>query len=227
LATVVTGVLGVLAVSATRSDDNVDYWLKAAKSASKPAGTGGAGANTTTTAPGKPSTTGPASAPGSGQPTRDDALPGALELSDGRTLGGFVYTTRGKDWEIFTDADKMIHRIPFIAVLSVTAVVVEQQQELEWRWKEMGTTEKIYTGRSFPTRRLNWTFKVIDGTTLTGTIKGQPLWLESPSGNVGPLVLSERTKGEMGQKLPDLVYVKRVIVSRRVMEQLAATASNQ
>ncbi len=35
----------------------------------------------------------------------------------------------------------------------------------------------------------------------------------------GPFVLHERTKGEFGQTLKDLIYVKSVIISRRAMEK--------
>ena len=114
----------------------------------------------------------------------------------------------------------MFHRVPFIAVLSLTANVVEEGMELEWRWKEMGTPERVYTGRSYPTRRVTWTLKLIDGTSVTGAIKGQPLWVEQVSGKFGPILLAERSKGEMGQTLQDLVTVKRLVVSKRMMDTL-------
>jgi hypothetical protein len=206
--------VGAVLVSAALSDDNVDYWLKHATTASKPAtGPGGTGDNT-----GKNPTTASAEK----RPSRPDALPGAIELSDGTILAGFMYTTAEKDWEVMVQEDKImiVHHVPFIAVLSIAANVEEEATELEWRWKEMGTPERVYTGRSYPTRRLNWTFKLIDGTAVTGAIKGQPIWIEQVSGKSDPMILAERTKGEMGQKLSDLVYIKHLVVSRRMMESL-------
>ena len=60
--------------------------------------------------------------------------------------------------------------------------------------------------------------RLIDGSTVIGEIKGQPLWIELGDKRTGPLVLHERSKGKMGQKLKDLIYVKRIIVSRKMME---------
>ena len=202
---------GLLVVSLALSEDNLDYWLKHAtsKPATKPAKTGDN--------PATPAATPPAATT---RPSRPDELPGAVELSDGKTLAGYLYTTAEKDWEVYVEEEKVFHRVPFIAVLSLTANVVEEGMELEWRWKEMGTPERVYTGRSYPTRRLTWTLKLIDGTSITGAIKGQPLWVEGVSSKFGPIILSERTKGEMGQKLSDLVTVKKLVVSRRMMDAL-------
>jgi hypothetical protein len=201
---------GMLVASAALSEDNLDYWLHHAtsKPATKPAKTGD---NPTTPA---------ATAPAGERPSRADALPGAVELSNGKILAGYLFTTAEKDWEVFVEEEKVFHRVPFIAVLSLTANVVEEGMELEWRWKEMGTPERVYTGRSYPTRRLTWTLKLIDGTSITGAIKGQPLWVEQVSGKYGPIILAERTKGEMGQTLQDLVTVKRLVVSKRMMDVL-------
>ncbi len=164
---------GLLIASLALSEDNLDYWLHHATS--KPA-----------TKPAKTSDTGPATtAPAGERPSRADALPGAVELSDGTIIAGYLYTTAEKDWEVFVEEEKVFHRVPFIAVLSLTANVVEEGMELEWRWKEMGTPEKVYTGRSYPTRRLTWTLHLIDGTSITGAIKGQPLWVERSPANSG------------------------------------------
>ena len=188
-------------------NDNLDYWLH--KASSQPA---------TTTAPA--ATSEPAGA-ATDAPSREDALPGVVELSNGQQMPGYLYTTRDKDWELYVEADKNYHRIPFIAVLSITANVVEEGKELEWRWKAMGVPEKVYTGRSYPTRRCTWTFHLIDGTRVTGAIKGQPLWIEYQGGKTGPLVIHERDKGELGQTLKDLVYIRQIIVSKRMMEAVA------
>lgn len=213
---------------------NLDYWLKQAQ-ATQPASAAG----TMTTAGGvmatsRSATSQPAGEVSGDRAAREDALPGVIELSDGKVIAGYMYTTRQKDWELFVEADKAIRRIPFLAVLSITANVEEEKTELEWRWKGMGVPEKVFTGRSYPTRSFAWTFHLIDGSSVRGVIKGQPLWIESdgktnhegkmPSPRTettGPLVLHERSKGSMGQKVGDMVYVKRVIVSQRLMQRVA------
>ena len=151
---------------------------------------------------------------------RRDALPGIVILSDGKMLPGGLYTTRDKNWEVWVQSQQRWRHIPPIAVLSIRAVVVEEKADREWRWKEMGSDEKVFTGRTRPTRRLEWTFHLIDGSYLTGSVKGQPLWVESAQKRHGPFVLHERSAGNYGQSLKDLVYVKQVVISRRAMQQV-------
>lgn len=189
--------------------DDVEYWLNQAQA---PAASSAPGRSAVEDI-GKP----PAA---TGQPSRDDALPGVTVLSNGKVLPGWLYTTAEKPWVLFVEGEQRWRSVPFIDVLSIEAVVDEEKMEQEWRWKEMGVPERVYTGKAYPTRRLQWKFHLIDDSTLTGTIKGQPLWVELGQTRVGPMVLHERSKGEPGQKLADLVYVKRILVSRRLMDQV-------
>ena len=156
---------------------------------------------------------------------RQDALPGALELSDGTVLAGYLYTTAEKDWLVWVEAEKRWRRVPFLAVLSISAVVLEEKMEPVWRWKEMGVPERVYTGEEYPTRKLDWRFHLIDDSTITGTIKGQPVWIEEDGKKHGPYVLNEQVRGPNGQKLKDLITVKQIIVSRRLMNELAGPAA--
>ena len=151
---------------------------------------------------------------------RTDALPGVVLLSDGTLLAGRVFTTRRKPWLVYVAKPKRWRRIPFITVLSITAVVVEEKMVQEWRWKATGEPERVYTGRQYPTRRFLWRFRLIDGSEITGSVKGQPLWIERAGKRLGPYVLHERSKGGMGRKLSDLVYVRKLYVSRRLMDKV-------
>ena len=195
--------------------DNLGYWLNRAAPATGSTG----GANQ----PSQPATL----AGTQDSLRRDDALPGAVELSDGKILGGYIFTTRDSPWAVYLEDEKIYRRIPPIAVLSITAVVVEETTERQWRWKEMGSPEKVYTGASYPTRRLKWKFNLIDGTAVTGDVKGQPLWIDRSGKRLGPFILSERTKGPEGSDLKDLVYVKRVVISRRAMEEVLKTGARE
>jgi hypothetical protein len=188
--------------------DDMEYWLNQGKPA-------------TSSAPARPAAEDLGVPPRpADQPSRDDALPGVVELSNGKVMPGWLYTTAEKPWVLFIESEKRWRSIPFLNVLSIEAVVDEEKMEQEWRWKEMGVPERVYTGKEYPTRRFQWKFHLIDDTTLTGTIKGQPLWVALGQTRVGPMVLHERSKGEPGQKLAELVYVKRILVSRRLMDQV-------
>ena len=154
---------------------------------------------------------------------RRDALPGVLELSDGTQMPGGLYTTREKDWEVFVEAEKRWRRVPFITVLSITAVVVEEKMVQRWRWKGMGEPERVYTGKEYPFRRFLWKLYLIDGTTITGAIKGQPLWVEQLPplrDRHGPFLVQERFTGPEGKTLQDYPYIKKAVISRTMMDKV-------
>ena len=152
--------------------------------------------------------------------SRDDAIPGVVELSDDTQLPGGVFTTRGKPWIVWVAAEKRWRLIPPGAALSIQAVVVEEKMQLKWRWKATGEPEKVYTGEKYPFRRFEWKFHLADDSEIQGVIKGQPLWVQSSDKTHGPLVLGERTKGKEGQPLEDLVYVRKIVLSRKMMEKV-------
>lgn len=182
---------------------NLDYWLNRATPATSRA--------IAAPPPGDPF--GASAAPG-----RTDALPAVAVFSDGRILAGGLFTTRDRNWEVWVEAEKRWRHIPPILVLGIHAVVVEEAMEKEWRWKEMGSDEKVYTGRTKPIRRFQWRFHLIDDSNVTGSVKGQPVWIDTGGKPHGPFVLHERSDGEHGQTLDDLVYVSKVVISRRAMK---------
>jgi hypothetical protein len=203
---IASGVLSQTNETASKPASNLDYWLNRAEP-------------TTTSQPAsRPSETNPFGR--TDRFSRSDALPGVVVLSDGKVLPGGVFTTRDKDWEVWSASKKRWRHIPPIVVLSIRAVVVEEGMEKEWRWKEMGRNERVFTGRAKPVRRLLWRFHLIDDSYITGAVKGQPLWVETAGKRHGPFVLHERTKGKLDQTLKDLIYVKQVVISRRAMEEV-------
>jgi len=195
--------------AASEPASNLDFWLNQAKPAAATQGSGVAGK--------EPAAGSPLGA-GAGEFFRDDALPGVIELSNGKLLPGGVYTTREKPWIVWAEDTKSWRRVPMLTLLSIAAVVEEERMELEWRWKGMGEPEKVFTGKKYPMRRLHWKFRLIDGSYVEGSTKGQPVWVETHGKPYGPFVLHERMKGELDQTQADLVYVKRVIISRKMME---------
>ena len=190
---------------ASRPVSNLDYWLNQA--------------GTVESQPAIADPTANPLGPGRGRIARTDALPGVVVLSDGKVIPGYVFTTRDKNWEVWSAAEKRWRHIPPIVVLSIRAVLVEEKLDNEWRWKEMGSDEKIFTGRKRPVRRLDWKLHLIDGSTVIGSIKGQPVWVEYDSEKHGPFVLHERSAGKYGQTLKDLVYVKAIVISRRALSR--------
>ncbi len=185
------------------------------KAGAAPAGTSGGGA----TAPGTAAS--PFRSPDLPF-RRGDALPGVIELSDGNQLAGGLYTTVEKPWIVWSEATKSWRRVDFLTLLSIEAVVEEQRMELSWRPKGMGEPEKVYTGKKYPMRRMHWRFKIIDGSVVEGSTKGQPVFVELAGKVSGPFILGERMKGQDGQTLEDLVYVRKIVVSRGMMDLVIA-----
>ena len=212
----------VLAQTASRPGGNMEYWLGQSATATASAPAGGATASAAAGAPGQGISGG--RSPDSEPASRDDALPGALLLSDGRLLPGRLLTTRDRDWEVWVEAEQRWRHIPPVAVLSISAQVIEQGMDKEWRWKEMGSDERVFTGRERPIRRFLWRFRLIDGSVVTGAVKGQPLWVESGGQRHGPFVLQERSAGQFGQGLDELVYLQKAVISVRAaaLERTAA-----
>ena len=199
---------------------NLDYWLNQAKvvdankpAAAKPAEDPAAGANPFRKA--------------RGPFFHRDALPGVIELSNGKQLPGGVYTTLEKPWIVWDEPTKCWRRVPFINCLSIAAVVEQERMELKWRWKGMGEPEKVFTGKKYPLRRLHWRFKLIDGTVVEGSTKGQPVFVELLGKVAGPFVLHERMKGKEDETLDQLVYVRKIVVSRRMMDAVIADVEEQ
>ena len=202
-----------------KKTSNLDFWLNKATTApaSRPT-------DESTKTSGNPFST-------MNRPFRPDAVPGVIEISDGRQLPGWLYTTRDKPWVVFDPVLERWRQIPFITILSITAVVTEEKYELQWRWKGMGEPEKVFTGKKFPYRRFLWRFNLIDGSTVKGAVKGQPIWVRWDGKTAGPLVLHERDKGKIDVKLEDAHYVKKIVVSTKmrdaVLEDRRATTATR
>lgn len=197
---------------------NLEYWLSRAKPVRTQPSTSQAG-----TAP----QTGRNPFRTEGNFSREDAVPGVVQLSSNKILPGGIYTTRDKDLLVWVQSQKRWRRVPLLAVLSINAVVIENKMEQVWRWKEMGVPERVYTGEQYPARRLLWKVHLIDDSTITGAIKGQPIWVENKQGTSGPFVLHERVRGKVGQSLKDLVTIKKIIISRRLMDEVLADKSKK
>ena len=99
----------------------------------------------------------------------------------------------------------------------------------EWKFKETTSDEKIYTGRSYPAREYLHTITLHDGRTITGPLAAivyvQPQQYDSsqPSEHAEPkaerFLLNKRNKGELGQELKSLVYVKRIKLGKEALEE--------
>lgn len=152
---------------------------------------------------------------------RDDAVPGYVELSNGKIYAGNIYMTRDKRVKLSDDKIKRQREIPLQRIAQIDCKVKKEWIEKEWRFKELALDQKMYTGKSYPAREYTHVVTLADGRTIEGDLSEvlyvQPFvqQVEGPSQyrpNVSPerFMLHKRDKGEVGATLKSMVYVKRV-----------------
>jgi hypothetical protein len=142
---------------------------------------------------------------------RDDSRPGSLTLSNGLVVQGWLSTTLKQPFRVWDDDNKVYNDVPFSLIQSIKASVVWERDEQEWKFAASGSDVKEYSGKIYPARQTDYEFTLKDGTTVTGAVVG-PIYVENPDG-IKIYVLHKRDKGEDGQALKDLVYVKSVAFS--------------
>ena len=141
-------------------------------------------------------------------PVRDDARPGKLLLSNGELYKGYIYTTREKRLRIFDITDKGRKDVPLEAVSTIEVKVEEEGMEKDWRWKEEGSDVKLYTGHEYPWKKYVTTITLLDGEKITGHMSGL-IYVQTDK-ETKKFLVHDKDKGEVDQKLKDIVHLKRV-----------------
>jgi hypothetical protein len=186
------------------TQDSIDQWLKESAPATAPAD--------------KTASAEQDNPPAVTSAVPDFALPGAIEMSDGSVLAGHVATTGDGPLNVWVESERRWRIVPPAAVLGMSAKIVKEEMFAQWRLKGVGEPEKVFTGKAYPLRQLEWTLVLADGSTMTGVIKGQPLYVyPATGGDFKTVILPDRQKGNIGQKLTDLVYPKTIIFSRKAI----------
>jgi len=173
---------------------------------------------------------------------RDDAIPGYLEMSDGRVFVGNIYMTRDKRLKMEDSSrqvsggdtpddksEKRQREIPLRVVKQIEAKVENEWMEKEWRFKELALDEKHYTGRVYPARKYIHTITLKDGRKLTGPL-AEIIYVK-PFRELagGPrsdedteeirFMLHKRDKGEPGTTLKALTFVKLIKLGEDAVEE--------
>jgi len=167
---------------------------------------------------------------GRAQAQREDAVPGYIELSDGSVHPGLIYLTRDKRLKIYDDQLQRQREIPLRVVKQIDCAVKKEWMEKEWKYKETASDEKMYTGRSYPAREYLHTITLHDGRTITGPL-AEIVYLRPQDDSskatgdshaepkVERFLLNKRNKGEVGQELKSLVYVKQIKLGKDALEE--------
>lgn len=161
---------------------------------------------------------------------RDDAVPGYIELSDGRVVAGDIYMTRDKRIKVYDAKLERQREIPLQKIKQIECKVLKEWMEKEWRFKELALDKKYYTGRSYPSREYDHTITLLDDRTIDGPLSEilyvQPFVYDpskplayKPEVEAQRFLLHKRDKGEMGTDLKSLVYVRLVKLGKEAYEE--------
>jgi|WetSurMetagenome_2_1015567.scaffolds.fasta_scaffold468699_1 hypothetical protein len=161
---------------------------------------------------------------------RDDAIPGYIELSDGSIHPGQIYLTRDKRLKIADDKAQRQREVPLSAVKQITCTVKKEWMEKEWKFKELTKDEKMFTGRSYPAAEYEHAVTLNDGQTITGSLSAI-VYLQPGDNSPRPstaspaetkseqFLLNKRNKGEIGQDLHSLIYVKSIKLGKDALAE--------
>lgn len=150
--------------------------------------------------------------------SRKDAVPGYLSLSSDLKVPGRIYTTRAKRLKVFNLKRNLYEYVPVPAIKRMEVSIDWERLDKEWRFKDAGNPEKVYTGRSYPARQLAWRIILRNDHEILGHILGQPLYVEH-NGKAERFLLSKRQKGPMGSSLQDLLYINAVVFGAEAYNQ--------
>ena len=134
---------------------------------------------------------------------------GEVTLSDGKTVKGLISSTPDKPLRLWDEKASKYIDIPFHSIASMEAVVIWEREEPEWRFKESGSDIKIFTGKSYPAHELVYKVTLSNEQIIEGGIVA-PVKIRQEAGIVSK-VLHKRDKGNVGQTLKDLVYIKKIV----------------
>ncbi len=169
---------------------------------------------------------------------REDAVPGYLEMSDGKIYAGSIYMTRDKRLKLLDAQLERQREIPLRVVREIECKVKKEWMEKEWRFKELALDEKMYTGRTYPAREYTHTITLKDGRRITGDLAEivyvRPFF-ESTGGPMPDpsqlqperFLLLKRDKGEAGTDLKTLLYVRVIKLGQDALEEGKQKASKE
>ena len=134
---------------------------------------------------------------------------GTLTLSDGTAYTGEVSLTKGKKIDLFIIDQKKRYSIDLAEVVEITTEVERESLEHPWHFIEESRHEKGYLPETYPLRKYLLHVKLASGPELVGHVTAAPIYVRASDEKLRYFLLTDQ-KGDVGQALTDLVYVKSV-----------------
>jgi len=173
---------------------------------------------------------------------QDAPVPATVEWSDGRKETGRLSFTPGVPLAVYDLGKKEWVDIELADLEALEASPRAEKMDREWRWKDYGSDEKVYTGRERPRRWLDHTLRLKGSEAMKVHVKGTVMYFDTapdtakqepgvksagiaagktddkPDKVAAPkpvrrrLIIRQYDRGDWGQTLEGLVYVKRIEV---------------
>lgn len=131
-----------------------------------------------------------------------------LAFSDGKKLRGMLFLRGTGKVKIFDKEQSLFREFPLKFVRRIDTIILKEVEEKHWRWLEHANDEKVYTGRTYWWRQYDVKLTLVNGKTVTGSVRG-PVYMRI-EGKVRRFILHDRKKGKLDEPLEKLVYVKSI-----------------
>jgi hypothetical protein len=136
-----------------------------------------------------------------------------VTFSNGETAAGDFSFTPGRKLEIFDLNRKKRISVAAEEIARISVGVEEEKMESGWMFREEGLKDKIKLPFKYPLRQLFTDVTLLTGAVVHGHCNGT-FYLEK-DGDSKRYVLYTNQKGENGQTLEDIVYVREVAFPNR------------
>jgi len=107
------------------------------------------------------------------------AVPATVTWSDGRKEMGTLSFTRGVPLTVYDLKKKEWADIELADLVSLKADPRAEKMDREWRWKDYGNDEKVYSGRERPRRWLDHVVQLKGGRRMKVHVKGTVMYLDT------------------------------------------------
>ncbi len=152
-------------------------------------------------------------APGNVATTPKGARQGLVRLSTRKeALRGLVYRTKGKPLRVWDPAKRRSREYRLDEVERIEILVAKQQMIRDWRFKEEGSAEKIFTSPPYP--RIDFSLRLTlakeEKPLDCRIIQGQNLYLQAADGEKRRFTLQPYMTGKPEQAPDPLEYVMEI-----------------
>ncbi len=134
---------------------------------------------------------------------------GTVQMSTGKILRGRIWTTQQTPFRVWLKGLKQYRDVDIRLVKEIIGTIRYARQIRQYKFQQMGSDIKLYTGRTRPRIGYQFTFKLINGKSITGTVIA-PIYIRTDDGKQYFYLLKKRIEGQLGQKASSIAYIKRI-----------------